>query len=574
MRRGSIQYREPVRPQLTRREIAVCAGLVLATILVYFRTLGFDFVAYDDDYFVYLNPVIQGGLKASAVAWAFGLHLGNWHPLTWISYLIDRQIFGMHAGGFHAVNVLLHAASSVMLFLALFRMTGRAWRCAIVAAVFALHPLHVESVAWVSERKDVLSTLLEMIALLLYVRYVERPDIRRFLQVCLAFTCSVMAKPMVITFPLILLLVDLWPLQRISWPPRWPEARRLVIEKIPLLLISLVASVLTVIAQKAYGTVASLESIPLTTRLANAIAEYAVYLKQAVWPSNLAVLYPTAAPAPGAATVAAIVLLILTAGVVMFARRRPYLVTGWLWYLVMLAPVIGVLQVGVQARADRYMYVPLVGVTLAVVWLIGDWIAGHAIWRKAGAVVAAVIVAALAVAAWRQTGYWKDSRTLFEHTLAVTKNNFIITNNLGVVLARAGDDRGAMVQYAKAIAINSDYAEAQGNLGNVMLRARLVDSARPLLEKAVRLKPEFPMAQLDLGIVEASSGNFQSAIAHLNEALRMTPQDPEVHSNLCYALEHVGRIDEAIGHCKQALQLRPDYPDAQFNLRNALAAKR
>jgi protein O-mannosyl-transferase len=572
--RGGIRFLEPSRPKLTRRELAICLCLALATLLVYFRTFGYDFVAYDDDYFVYLNPVIKAGLKASGAAWAFGLHLGNWHPLTWISYLIDRQLFGMHAGGFHAVNVLLHAASSVLLFVALFRMTGRAWRCAIVAAVFALHPLHVESVAWVSERKDVLSTLLEMIGLLLYVRYVDRPTTKRFLQLCLAFACAVMAKPMVITFPLILLLLDLWPLQRISWPPRWPAARRLVIEKLPLLLISLVASVLTVIAQKAYGTVASLESIPLTTRLANAVTEYAVYLKQAIWPSNLAVLYPTAPPAPGAATVAAIVLLILTAAVVLFARRRPYLVTGWLWYLVMLAPVIGLVQVGAQSRADRYMYVPLVGVTVAVVWLIADGIAGHASWCNAGAVLAGIVIVALAAGSWRQIGYWKDSRKLFEHTLAVTRNNFIMTNNLGVVLARAGDDRAAMVQYAKAIAINPDYAEAQGNLGNVMLRNRLVDSARPLLEKAVRLKPEFPMAQLDLGIVEASSGDFPAAIAHLNEALRMTPEDPEVHSNLCYALQHSGRIDEAIAQCRQALQLRPDYPDAQFNLRNALAAKR
>jgi protein O-mannosyl-transferase len=573
MRRSTIQYREPLRPKLTSRELTACACLAAATILIYFRTFAYDFVAYDDDYFVYLNPVIQAGLKASGVAWAFGLRLGNWHPLTWISYLIDRQLFGMHAGGFHAVNVLLHAASSVVLFVALFRMTGRTWRCAIVAAVFALHPLHVESVAWVSERKDVLSTLLEMIGLLLYVRYVDRPTTRRLLQLCTAFACAVMAKPMVITFPVILLLLDIWPLQRIAWPPRWPEARRLVIEKIPLLLISLIASVLTVIAQKAYGTVASLQSIPLSTRLANAVTGYAVYLKQSVWPSNLAVLYPTAPPAPGAATVAMIVLLILTAAVVIFGRRLPYLVTGWLWYLVMLAPVIGLVQVGAQSRADRYMYVPLVGVTFAVVWLIGDWIAGHAAWQKAAAVVAAAIIVALGVGAWRQIGYWKDSLTLFEHTLAVTQNNFIMTNNLGVVLARAGDDRAAMVQYAKAIAMNPDYAEAQGNLGNVMLRARLVDSARPLLEKAVRLKPEFPMAQLDLGIVEASSGNFQSAIAHLNEALRMTPEDPEVHSNLCYALQHVGRIDEAISECKQALQLRPNYPDAQFNLQNALAAK-
>ncbi|HWC98737.1 MAG TPA: tetratricopeptide repeat protein [Candidatus Sulfopaludibacter sp.] len=545
-----------------RRVAAICILLGLASFLVYFQTLHYDFVAYDDDYFVYQNPVIQAGLRASGVVWSFGLHYANWHPLTWISYLLDVQLFGTTPGGFHATNVLLHAGSAVLLFLALLRMTGRMWRCAAIAAVFALHPLHVESVAWISERKDVLSTFVEMAALLLYVRYAERATLKRYLWMLLAFVLSLMAKPMAVTFPVILLLLDYWPLRR-----------RAFAEKVPLFAASLAASILTVLAQQAYGTVATLESIPLSTRIANAAVAYVVYLKQTFWPANLAVLYPTTAPAPGAGTMAVLLLAAITAVVVLQIRRRPYLFTGWFWYLGMLVPVIGLVQVGAQSRADRYMYLPLVGLALAIVWLAADFVERHPVMVRPGAALTCAVLLVFAAVSWQQTKYWKDSRTLFEHAIAITDRNFIMRNNLGVVLSRAGDLRGAMFQYAQAIAINPDYAEAQANFGNALLRAGMPDAARPMLEKAVQLKPDFPMAQLDFGIVQVSAGNYREAIAHLSEALRLTPEDPEVHSNLCYALEHVGRLDEAAVQCREALRLRPDYPDAQFNLRNVLAAQ-
>ena len=551
----------------------ICVLLAAATLLVYFRTFHYQFVFYDDNTFVYENPVVQAGLKLSSVVWAFGLHFANWHPLTWLSYLVDAQLFGMNAGAFHLVNVLLHTASVVLLFLALFRMTGRLWRCALVAAIFALHPLHVESVAWVAERKDVLSTCLEMIALLLYARYAGHPTVKRYLLVSLVFALSLMAKPMLVTFPFILLLLDYWPLRRIEWPPRWRAQRWVLLEKLPLLAMSVAASILTVVAQRQYGTVASLDGTSVWTRIANSALGYVLYIKQAFWPANLGVLYPAVTPVSRAPELALLVLVVVTAAVVILARSRPYLFTGWFWYLGMLVPVIGLVQVGAQSRADRYMYVPLVGLTVAIVWAAADWLELRPALQRPVAVGTGAVLLVLAVGAWRQVGYWQDSQTLFRHTIAVTERNYIMHNNLGVVLARAGDNRAAMVEYVRASIINPQYAEAKGNAGDSLLRAGQLDAARPLLQEAIRLRPDFPMALMDLGIVETSSGSFPEAIGHLSESLRYAPDNAVAHSNLCYDLEHVGRWDEAITHCREALRLQPDYPDAQFNLKNALAAR-
>jgi tetratricopeptide (TPR) repeat protein len=483
-------------------------------------------------------------------------------------------LFGVNAGGFHLVNVLLHAASAVLLFLALFRMTRRPWRCAVVAAVFALHPLHVESVAWISERKDVLSTFLEMIALLLYARYAERLTIRRYLLITLVFALGVMAKPMLVTFPLVLLLLDYWPLRRIEWPPKWPRDRRVLLEKAPLLIVSMVASALTLAAQSNWGAVVSLERAPLPIRIANAAIAYVTYIKQALWPADLGALYPVGPPALDAAVLALLVLLAATVAALLLARTRPYLFTGWFWFLGMLVPVIGIVQVGAQARADRYMYVPLVGLTIVVVWAAADWLEPHPALRPAAAAVTGAVLLVFAAAASRQVGYWKDSRTLFEHTLAITERNYIIRNNLGVVLSADGDSKGAMDQFRQAVAINPDYADAHANLGRALLHAGQFEAARSQLLEALRLKPGFAMAHADLGVLNAAVGNYPEAIAHLNESLRLAPDDPDAHNNLCFVLQHAGRVEEAIVQCREALRLRPDYPDAQFNLKNALAARR
>jgi len=554
---------------------AVCIVLALATVAVYFQTFHYSFVAYDDDQYVYENPTVKAGLTASGVAWALGTFFyANWHPLTWISYLLDSQLFGMNPGAFHLVNVLLHTASSVLLFLALYRMTRRPWRCAGVAGIFALHPLHVESVAWISERKDVLSTFLEMIALLFYARYAERPTLKRYLLVSLVFALSLMAKPMLVTFPFVLLLLDYWPLRRIHWPPELPKERRALLEKLPLLAMSLAASILTFRAQHQYGAVVTLEHVPLGARLANAAIAYVAYVGQAIWPANLGVLYPNMPPAMDNALFALIVLFAITVVALIFVRTRPYLFAGWFWYLGMLVPVIGIVQVGVQSRADRYMYVPLVGLTIAVIWTIGGWLERHNTMQRPAAAAAAAILLIFAVAAWRQASYWKDSRTLFERTLAVTSRNYIIQNNLGVVLAREQDNQSAIGLYRKALAVNPQYPEAHANLGHELLRAGDFAAARTELVEALRLKPDSPLASADLGVLDAAAGNYPDAIRHLTDSARLAPGDAQTHNNLCYALQHAGRIDEAISHCQEALRLKPDLADARFNLDNAIRARK
>ena len=555
----------------SRRKWAIAAALAFATLFVYFRTVHYDFVFYDDDQFVYDNPVVKAGLTASSLAWSFGMHFANWHPLTWFTYLLDAQLFGMKPGPFHLENVLYHTASTVLLFLALFRMTGRLWRCAIVAAIFALHPLHVESVAWVAERKDVLSTVLEMAALLLYARYAEHRTPKRYLAVFLAFVLSIMAKPMSVTFPFVLLLLDYWPLRRFEWPLRWARLRVPLAEKRPFLLVSAAASIVAMIAQKSFGTVASLSSMPLITRLDNASTQYLTYIKESFWPTGLGVLYPNTPVIWDIARSAVVILAVLTAAVVVLARRRPYLFTGWFWYLGMLVPVIGLVQVGLQSRADRYVYLPLVGLTIVVVWAVADWFEPLPALHRASAIGTCAVLLALSVVAWRQVGYWKDSRTLFEHTLAVTEKNYIIRNNLGVVLARLGDNTGARFQYQEAIMANPEFPLPQGNLGEMFLRQGNYQAAQSLLEGAVRLKPDFQAAQLDLGIVYAAAGDYLSAIDHLSTAIRLAPDNAVAHSNYCYSLEHVGRLEDAVSECREALRLQPNYPDAQYNLKNSLA---
>jgi len=552
----------------------VCLILAVAATAVYARTFHFGFVAYDDDQYVYENQIVRSGLSVANVVWAItAFHYANWHPLTWISYLLDAQIFGINAGPFHAVNVLLHAASTALLFLAFFRMTRRLWPSAVVAAVFALHPLHVESVAWISERKDVLSTFLAMMTLLAYLRYTGRTNLMRYLVVCVVFALSLMAKPMMVTFPFVLLLLDYWPLQRLQWPLQWQKHSRVLLEKIPMMMMSLAASALTIAAQRSYGAVASLEHVPLTIRIENALIAYVAYIKQSIWPVDLAALYPPAPPDSGLAIFAFIVLLAVTALVLVFARSRPYWFIGWLWFLGMLVPVIGIVQVGVQSRADRYMYLPLVGLTTAFVWTVADWIKNDAALQRAAAVVTTMVLLTFGILTWLQAGYWKDSRTLFEHTLAVTDRNAVIRNNFGVILAQGNDTKGAIDQYKQALDINPEYPEAHANLGHELLRAGQFDAARSQIEEAVRLKPGFAMALADLGLLDAAGGNYPNAIRQLQESLRLAPGNAEVHSNLCFALQHAGRRDEAISECREALRLKPGDANAQFNLNNALSTR-
>ena len=555
--------------------IIICSLLALAVLTIYAQTANYGYVAYDDDQYVYQNPWVKAGLTASNIGWAFTTFFyANWHPLTWISYMLDFNMFGSNPGAQHLVNVALHLASTLLLFLALVRMTRQPWRCAVVAAIFAVHPLHVESVAWISERKDVLSTFFEMLTLLLYVRYTVKPGVRNYLPLAVAFGLSLLAKPMAVTFPFVLLLLDFWPLRRLNWPLQRAAVRRLFMEKVPLLALAAVTSVLTFLAQRGYGAVASLSHLPLAERVANAAIAYVAYIGKTFWPADLAVLYPVQKPVLGNAVIAVLILAAITAAAWRWVRQRPYLAVGWLWYLGMLVPVIGLVQVGTQSMADRYTYVPMVGLSIAAVWTIGDLIRNIPALRIAAAVAAVPMLAVLAGAAYQQTTYWKTSRTLFEHTLAITKDNRIIENNLGVVLADEGKSAEAITLFRAALAIDPDYAEAHSNLGHELLKSGRADQAQASLTKALDLNPNLVRAQADMGVLLASRGEFEEARRHLERSLTLAPGDAENESNLCFVLTHLGRLDDAIVHCHTALLINPSMSNARFNLDNALAAQK
>ncbi len=563
------------RSSSRRFSIVICLLLALATLAIYAQTANHGYVAYDDDQYVYKNPWVQAGLTAHNVGWAFTTFFySNWHPLTWISYMLDFSLFGMNPGAQHLVNVALHLASTLLLFFALARMTRQPWRCAVVAAIFAVHPLHVESVAWISERKDVLSTFFEMLTLALYVRYTAKPSARSYLAMAAAFGMSLLAKPMAVTFPFVLLLLDYWPLRRFDWPLRAVGLRRPLMEKAPLLAMAAVASVLTFLAQRGYGAVVSLARFSLAARIGNAIIAYVGYIIRIFWPADLAVLYPAHEPEFAAALASFLILVALTGLALLWVKKRPYFPVGWFWYVGMLVPVIGLVQVGSQSMADRYTYVPMVGFSIAIVWTVADLVEGRPALRNAAAAAAIMAIAVLALISYRQTTYWKSSRTLFEHTIAVTSNNYIIQNNLGVVMLGEGNSAEALKLYRAALATAPDYAEAHANLAHALMKSGHLDQAQSSLSKALELSPDLPLAQADMGVLLAARGQFEEALNYLSRAVVLAPDDAENESNLCFVLTHLGRLDEAIAHCNAALRINPGLSSARFNLSNAQAAQK
>ncbi len=549
------------------RVAGIALALSLATLAVYLQTYRHGFVAYDDNEYVYQNPMVQAGVTAAGLAWALtSFYASNWFPLTWWSHMLDCQLFGLDAGAHHLVNLALHLASTLILFVSLYRMTGQPWRSGLVAGIFAIHPLHVESVAWVAERKDVLSTLFAMLTLLAYVRYTELPTRRRFALVALALALGLMAKPMLVTLPFVLLLLDYWPLRRLAWPPAWESARSLCWEKLPLFALVALSSVLTFLAQHRGGAVASLTYLPLGARLGNAAVTYVAYLGKSLWPAKLAVLYPLEQPLPESVLGAGVILAAVTLVAALGGRRRPYLLVGWLWYLGMLVPVIGLVKVGVQGMADRYAHLPLVGFSIALVWSVADLVEGRRLSRALAATLALAALAALGVTAHRQAGYWRTSRTLFEHTLAVTRGNPVIHSNLGVVLADDGMPSEAIEQYRKALFFDPNYAEAHVNLGHELMKAGKLDEAAIQLAKAIRLKPALPRAHLEMGALLATQEDYAGAELYLRNFLSLSPGDAAGESGLCFVLQRLGRRDEAIAHCVEALKSNPDHAGARAAL--------
>jgi Tfp pilus assembly protein PilF len=533
----------------------VCVVLAALTLAVFGRTTRFGFVNYDDASFVYNSPTVTNGLTAAGVAEAF-THgsTGFWDPLTTLSHMADCQLYGLNAGGHHLTNVLLHAASAVLLFLALHRLTGALWPSAFVAAVFAIHPLRVESVAWVAERKDVLSGFFFMLTLGAYARYAEAPKLSRM--VVLWFVLGLMSKVMLVTVPFVLLLLDYWPLGRISLLQRggagaWTALRsRVILEKMPLLALSAASCVVGVLAQKVTGTISSLGSSPLYLRLENAVVSLAAYIGQMFCPTGLAALYPYPMHGLSAGKVLTAIVLVAAISVasVCCRRTRPYLLTGWLWYLVMLLPVIGLIRAGPQARADRYTYLPQIGLYLALTWLAVSWCNNRRGRQRVLGGIAALVVTALSVSAFNQTSYWQDSGHLWRRDLDCVPDNSIARNNLGLFLADSGRKDEAILEFRKAIKLDPDLAEPHNNLGSALAEKGRMNEAIDEFRNAFQLQPGYARARINLGL-----------------ALHQTGQWEELY-NFGAVLLQQGRIDEAIAQFQDALTINPGFGRARLAL--------
>jgi tetratricopeptide (TPR) repeat protein len=552
--------------------LGVCIFLAAITWLVFSQTLGHEFVNYDDNLYVADNPVVLNGLSLKGIVWAFTHTVNvNWTPVAMLSHMLDCQLYGTKAGWHHLTSVLLHTMSVIALFLVLKEMTSALWRSAFVAAVFAVHPLHVESVAWIAERRDVLSGVFFMLTIGAYVRYARHPwSPARYGLVVFLFALGLMSKPMLVTLPFVLLLLDYWPLKRFNQPDSRSVPCRLIVEKLPLLALSGAACVVTLFAQKE-----AITSPPLPVSIGNALVSYVSYLKQMFWPSGLAVLYPF--PANGRplweVILALILLLSMTAGVFILRKTRPYLLVGWLWYLLMLVPVIGFIQSGLRAQADRYTYLPQIGLYVLLTWMAADLCAS---WRHRRALLGGlsiIILTALIVCAHMQVSYWKNSESLWTRTLAVTTDNYIAHNDFGGALVQAGRLDEAIVQYQKALEIYPDSAEAHNNLGSALFQKGRVDEAIAQYQKALQINPDHAQAHYNLGIALMQKGRVDEAIAQYQKALQINPDFADAHNNLGSALMQKGRVDEAIVQYQKALETDPDSAQTHNNLGNALFQK-
>jgi tetratricopeptide (TPR) repeat protein len=550
-----------------RREIIICCFLIIATMLVYGQVGSHSFIDFDDPEYITENVHVKTGVTWENIVWAFtSAHSNNWHPLTWISHMIDVQLFGLDPGKHHLVNVFIHIVNSLLLFLLFRVMTKSIWPSAFVAILFALHPLHVESVAWASERKDVLSTFFWIVTIAAYVRYTVKPDIGRYLPVFIFLAFGLMAKQMLVTLPFVLLLLDVWPLRRISFgsaktaTTTRKDAKRkqiaknslsktqesfsltsltnLVMEKIPLLILSITAGIIVFLVQSKSGTVKSLEYISLPIRLENAIVSYLHYLWQMLWPVHLSIFYPHPESLFALWKIgsAVLLLLIISALVIYHCPKKPYLFVGWFWYLGTLVPVIGLVQVGVQAMADRYTYIPLIGIFIMIAWGVSDLTGRLRYRREIIITLSAFIIALLAVQSERQSGYWKTNIDLYRHALEVTDNNYWAYNNLGAAIGLRGDIDGAINYFSRSSAIHPQYLSAQKNM------------AIALYQK----------------------GDYKEALRYLEPVVKKNPQDIAIHYLMAMSLEKTGDADKAAEHFREVLRLQPADIDSQQGLQRVL----
>jgi tetratricopeptide (TPR) repeat protein len=611
--------RSNLPPNQKRRWLtpAICLGLVALTWIIFGRTIGFNFFNYDDSFYVYQNPSISNGLTRVGFVRAFTHPLvGNWHPLTSLSLMLDAQFFGLNAGGYHFVNVVLHTVVVLLLFFVLRAMTGALWRSALVAAIFAIHPLRAESVVWISERKDVLSGVFFLLGLGAYYRYARKPpSLSAYLMVAVALALGLLAKAMLVTFPFLLLVLDYWPLRRFAFSPVTPAVEAgerpttatiswLLLEKLPFLVLAVAISVATILAQTQALNAA--HDWPLRWRIDNALVTIWVYLRQMIWPTHLAVFYPHPQGSLSLWIVglSLISLLAVMLGAFFLRRKYSYLLTGWLWYLGMLVPVIGLMQVGWQAHADRYTYLPQIGIYLMVVWGISDLTAG---WRARKLILgslAALVITVFMVLSWRQVGYWSSSVRLWRHTLAVTTDNDVAERGLGTELLRLGQvdeavahDRAALrirprdangltnlanallkkkeypeaiEHYREVIGVRPNDSEMHRNLGKALYQSGAVDQGMAEFREALRIRPGDSDAAYSLGNAFLEKGDTKEAIPYFRQAIEANRKDVAAHYNLAIALQRNGQLEEALAEFRQTLQLDPGKVDARNNLAIAL----
>ena len=558
--------------------VIICLLLALGTLALYWPVTHFPFIGFDDDDYITDNPVTKAGLTWHGIVWAFnGPHAANWHPLTWMSHMLDCQLFGLNAGGHHLVNVLFHIANTLLLFAFLRYTTGKPWRSAAVAALFAWHPLHVESVAWIAERKDVLSAFFWLLTLLAYTRYARggrpgnsavtpAPDRHRktfYGLSLLSCACAMLSKPMAVTLPFVLLLLDLWPLQRISGfrigNSKFPV--RLLVEKIPFFVLSLTASALTFLAQRGGGAVSPVE---WSSRLGNVPVAYARYLSKLFWPTDLAIIYPYVYHWPAAAIAGSVLLLLLLSALALvLVRPRPWLAAGWFWFLGTLVPVIGFVQVGAQSMADRYTYIPSIGLFIVVVWGVSEYCAARPNGNLLLALLGGSVLAGCVLATSIQINYWRNTANLFFHALQVTTKNYVADNALGKALENAGQYESARELYQDAVNIEPRYAVSQFNLGICLLEMGRKSDALPHLAAAAQLAPDNADAQFNLGVFFAQDHQWTEAARCFDATLKLRPDSAAAHFHLGEVLVQLGQPSKAAAEFHEALRLQPGFPGAK-----------
>ena len=590
-----------IEKQLETKYVFICVLLIIATLVTYGQVKDHPFVNLDDIHYITDNAPIKNGLTYEGIQWSLtAVYASNWHPVTWLSHMLDVQLFGLKPGAHHLVNLFFHVINTLLLFMILNRMTHALWKSAFVAALFALHPLHVESVAWASERKDVLSAFFWMLTMGAYVRYIEKPELKNYSITLLFFALGLMAKPMLVTLPFVLLLLDYWPLNRFQFQraenddsqkslnagntrqqkrktekPQHPWAVLLPLlkEKIPFIILSALSCVVTVHAQK--EATLSLQILPLADRIGNAFFSYIKYIKKMLWPQDLAVFYPPLVVLPAWQILTAAVLLLgITLVMLWKGKRYPYGSVGWFWYLGTLVPVIGLVQVGEQSMADRYTYIPLIGLFITAAWGIPELLKTWRHQKIVLAVSSGLLIFALMSVSYKQVSYWKNSITLFQHCLDVTHNNYVAHVNLGVELINLGKTEEAMAHFRKALMIKPNDAEAHANLGNELLRQGKTEEAISHFTTALQFNPNMPSVYINYGAALATQGKFDEAIRYLNKAVQLGPGVVNAHGMLASVLFMYGKHDQAADQFRKVLRLNPEDKTATFYLNRIIEERK